>query len=406
MFSPNTVPAGSTIQITGTTAAGTGTGTGDLYALDLVTKNFPGDAFIDIAATGTALPFANGDDTASKLITLSAPFQTNFAGVPINGQSIAVSVNGWMMFNSIAVTGSGSPSTTFPTTDYYPQAVVVFGKDLQMDALGKVYWQEDGTGAQRRIIVQWDNVMFYNTAAKRITAQVQLFGTGEVVLAYRDLQGLAASDKGAIGIVNSDDSTALSPSAVQLDANSRPSPGDTFRMFGKLTLPHPVTASSTPVRVGMDMGTDRMIILGTPSIIPAGQFTLTEVNYNPAPGAAQWFEVVNNTGAVIDLAGWDIDFGGGVKHAIGSQGGSMLLPANGRKVFGQTANAAEGAAPVDYVYGSTYALDPATAGSIGIGMSGGIYTGLSWTGPGTQGVALQRSLPRTDLLYSSTTPLE
>ena len=406
VFSPSTVPAGSIIQLTGTTAAGTGTGTGDLYALDLVSKNLPGDAFIDIAGTGTALPFASGDDTTAHLISLSAPFQTTFGGVMVSGQKISVSVNGWLTFSNTALTGNSIPSSSFPSDNYYPQAVVVFGRDLQMDPSSRILWQEDGTGAQRRIIVQWDNVIFYSAAAKRVTAQAQFYGTGDVVIAYRDLQGLATTDKGAIGIVNSDDSTALSPSAAQLDANGRPSPGDTFHMYGKLTLPFPVTAGSAPVRVSMDMGTDRMNIEGAPTIIPAGQFTITEVNYNPAPGAAQWFEVVNNTGTDFDLTGWDIDFGGGVKHTIGSLGGTMLLPANGRKVFGQTANAAEGAAPVDYVYGSTYAMDPATAGAMGIGMSGGIYTGLSWAGPGTPGASLQRGILRADLLYSSTTPPE
>jgi hypothetical protein len=36
------------------------------------------------------------------------------------------------------------------------------------------------------------------------------------------------------------------------------------------------------------------------------------VNYNPAAGQAEWFEVQNDTASPIDLDGWTIQFGGGV----------------------------------------------------------------------------------------------
>ena len=399
-LSPNNVPAGSTIQVTGMTVAGTPV---RYYGLDVVTRNVAVDAFIDIAGTGTALPFAATADVAEELITLSQPFFTNFNGVPVGGQRISVSVDGWMIFSDTKMSTSSTPASSFPTADYLPQAVVVFGTDLQLDSLSKVLWQEDGAGDQRRIIVQWNAVRICCTASKRLTVQAQLYATGEVILAYKEFVGLGASDRGAIGIVNSDDQTAVGPTAAMLDPSGRPVPGDTFRFFGEVTFPLSVTASSKPVSISADMGDGRLTISATPTLIPAGQFTITEANYNPVTGTDQWFEVRNNTGTALDLAGWHIEFGGGLTHPISATGGNTVLPANGRMLFGQTANATEGVAPVDYVYGPTYAMTSTSAGSISIGMSGGVYTQLSWTGAGTPGAAWQLAAMRTDLLYASNT---
>ena len=399
VFSPDNVPAGANIQITGTTVAGTPVG---YKGLNNLAKNVAGDAFIDIEATGTALPFSPTADVANLLLTLSQPFYMNFAGVPVGGQSLSVSVDGWMVFSDTTRSASSIPDTSFPTSDFLPQAIVVFGEDLQLDAQAKVLWQDDGVGDQRRIIVQWDNVRICCTAAKRITVQAQLYATGEVVLAYQDFPGLDPSDRGAIGIVNSDDLTAVGPADDLLDSSGRPTPGDTFRMFGEVTLPLRVTASSTPIKISVDMGDGELIVEGAPTLIPADQFRITEVNYNPVSGADQWFEVLNTTESPIDLAGWVIDFGGGITHAISS---STVLPASGRVVLGQTSNATEGVVPVDYVYGPTFTLNSTGAGSINIGMAGAVYTQLSWPAAGAPGASWQLGTARTDLLFASgTTP--
>ncbi len=399
VFAPNNVPVGSSIQITGTTAATTPVA---YYSLDMTLKNAPGDAFIDISGTGTALPFPTDADTQRRVLTLSEPLLMNFNGVSVGGQKISVSVDGWLIFSDVEHSGASVvPDNAFPTDDFVPQAVVVFGEDLDMDIQSKILWQEDGMGAQRRVIVQWENVRICCTAAKRLTVQAQLYATGEVVLAYKDFPGLGSSDKGAMGVVNSDDMTAVGPTAAMLDSNGRPFPGDSFRMFGEITLPLTVTASNQAVKIVADMGDGRLVVEGTPTLLPARQFEFSEINYNPAAGMSQWFEIRNNTGAAIDLDGWTVDFGGiGNTLDLDSTTGTTLLPANGRLLFGQTADAAEGAATVDYVYGTTLAMSTST-GSLKVAFAGGVYAQASWSSAGTQGASLQFDARRNGLVLAA-----
>jgi hypothetical protein len=176
-----------------------------------------------------------------------------------------------------------------------------------------------------------------------------------------------------------------------------PSTGDTLHFFKTMPLPYNTPASSDLYRVAVDVGSGQCVIEDSATVMPAGQFAITEVNYNPVAGKDQWFEVQNNTAQAINLAGWTLDFGGGVTHTLSSSTGTTVLPANGRLVFGQTSTAAEGAT-VNYVYGSSFAM-PTSAGSLSMVQAGGRYSTVSWTSPGTQGVSLQIDAPRTDLLF-------
>ena len=389
-FMPNKVPAGSIIELTGTTV----TNGGDVYAISFPVKSAAGDAFIDIANTGTLLPFSNSDDTGAQLLTLPEPFLTTWAGVPVGGSTLSVNINGWMRFDSGGVTGDTASTT--------PGTLAVFNRDLKSHSTSKVLWQLDGTGDQRRLIIQWNEVPFWYSSTsnptKRVTFQAQLYANGEVVFAYHSFNGLTASDSATIGIRDLD-SVLIRPFANQVSASGTPAAGDTFRFFGKLTLPFQFTVGTIPLVVSQKIGTGHIVIQDNPEIIPVNQFGISEVNYNPATGADQWFEILNITNSDIDLAGWEINFGGGVTHTLSASIGTTLLPANGRLLVGQTANAAEGGATVDYVYGNTLVL-PTASGSLGIGMSGGTYSRVAWTEAGTQGTSLQSDI-RNDLLYAS-----
>jgi hypothetical protein len=134
-------------------------------------------------------------------------------------------------------------------------------------------------------------------------------------------------------------------------------------------------------------------------VLPPNQFLISEMNMNPAAGVTdgQWFEVQNNTASPIDLNGWDLDFGGGSTHTLSS---SLILPANGRLLFAQSANGGDGLTP-DYVYPNTFTIG---SNGVGLSISGGLYTSMKPSGGSMRpGYALQRGALTSGMVFISGT---
>jgi hypothetical protein len=198
--------------------------------------------------------------------------------------------------------------------------------------------------------VQWTKVKHDPTAGSEITFQAQVFSSGKVVFAYGSMTNMSAAPV-SIGVVNATQSGALQPPDM-------PVQGDTYSFFGRATLPANIKVVPGAARARVLMPDGFLEVDATYQVFAANQFRISEVNPSTIPGViAPWFEIESKSANPIDLQGWKIDFGAGSTLTLPN---SLLLPANGRLVFGQTSGAADGV-PVDYVYGSSLNLAPGSA---------------------------------------------
>jgi hypothetical protein len=268
VFSPATVPGNTPVQLVGTHPALSG----QVRMPSAIQKNVAGDGFVDILATGTQLPVGPTDDTVSYLATLPEPFTTRIMGTEVTSSTVNVSINGWMSFSPSTINGPVTPANTLPSTSLPHLTIAPYLEDLQADANTRVLWRLDGTGQDRRLIVQWEQVAYYpsSTSTKRVTFQVQAFASGKLVFAYKSVTGVTASDLTAIGLQNHDSTAAATPPA-SFFTNGQPAPGDRISFGGNVTLPVELIASSTPVSVDVEVvpGT-WLTIVDAPNIIPPG----------------------------------------------------------------------------------------------------------------------------------------
>jgi len=101
-----------------------------------------------------------------------------------------------------------------------------------------------------------------------------------------------------------------------------------------------------------------------PAAPPAvGAVIVCEIMYAPRAvpdEAGEWVEVCNTTGCPVDVAGWTLAGGEGESVVI-APGGSLVLPVEGRRVLGRSADvASNGGVPVDFAYGDAIAFESAS----------------------------------------------
>ncbi len=253
-------PVGLVTNVTGTTASATG----PLIGLPGVEKNVPGEAFVDIAPTGTAIDWA-GNDTVGKIVTLPETFRTIIYGRPIASPTVQLSINGWLVFRSTVASGQDD-NAPFPNTLIEPLAVAPFWDDLTDTDASLVYWRLDGEGPGRRLIVQWHEVSHQLYPEAVLTFQAQLYATGKIVFAYRKLQGLELNEP-SVGVTSPDESDAVV-------APGFPAEGDTFTFFGPQQPPIAVKVDGQPLVAYVALGGGFMKVEGNPFsvVVPdAGQ---------------------------------------------------------------------------------------------------------------------------------------
>ncbi len=371
-FSPAQVPAGGITTITSVTAPGVTVVKGLPAVL-----NLPGTAFENIVGNGGTSLNYNGPDTTAVLVTLPETFSIPLFGGTASGNKISISINGWFGFNATAVTGPDS-ATALPSGTLLPFAFLPLMDDLR-DVNGEIYWRLDTVNGVRRLIVQWDNVQIDLATVQQpntsLTFQAQLYEDGRVVYAYHTINGVT-TQRPSIGVQDGTMTRAVNAPFV-------PKAGDTLSFFQDVAPPVDIVSGTTPFTVTVESPTFELEIEAS-ATIPAREFAISEVNYNPAAGQQQWFEVRNDSATPRDLQGWTIDFGGGNTHLIAQ---SLVLPANGFLVFGQTLSATEGGT-VHYAWGPGITV-PTTAGSISLWYAGAPYNRVAWTAAGTAGVAQQ-----------------
>jgi hypothetical protein len=91
-----------------------------------------------------------------------------------------------------------------------------------------------------------------------------------------------------------------------------------------------------------------------------GDLVITEIMQNPAAvgdNLGEYFEVLNTTGADIDVEGWTLSDDGSNLHVIDNGGAGVIVPAGSYFVFGNNADfGTNGGVVVDYEYPAAYAL--------------------------------------------------
>ncbi len=155
--------------------------------------------FIDISATGTALPLL-GDSLYSAVpgdVGFAFPFFADASMGTLNATS-----NGMLVFgtNSSAwTTNAALPASGTPNGG----VIAAFWDDLVDMAGSAAQFERRTVGGQQVTIVQWTNFRVYGNAG-RLTFQAQLWENGDVVVAIRDLEGGAVfrGSSASIGLEN------------------------------------------------------------------------------------------------------------------------------------------------------------------------------------------------------------
>lgn len=377
------LPVGALTQVTGINVPG---GTG-VRGLAVVEKNAADAGFIDISDTGREVPMTS--ETAAVLVPLGRSFETRIYTTAVSSTSLSVSPNGWVVFSASAQTGPDN--NTGPMKILPPLAVAPFWDDLTPGPHGRLYLEIRGFGPDAKLIVQWNRFALDGQPQSELTFQAQVGGDGQIVFAYGTLSATTTLSP-TVGINDGTQTDALSPSsAVAM--------GDTWKFFGVATLPAPlrVRAQPTPLDVLMPQGVCRV---SADARLPKGQFGITELNPLPKTGVVdgEWIEISNFSSTPMDLKDWSLDFGGTAGTYTFTS--SVVLPANGRILLGQSATAGDGLT-VNHVYGNTFSLAD-DEGTLSLEYQGTAYSTASWLAADlTEGTSVQLDSFSPAMLYAA-----
>lgn len=362
----------------------------EIYGLpsDTTESNPTSTGFVDIAMTGTKLTFSSTDN---GYVQFPVPgFETYLYGTRYAASgNISVCTNGFMALRATTTTTATPPSTFPGTSSTYDQFLAPFWTDLELGPNGAVYWEIQGEAPNRLLIVQWDQVRMVGTPMSSLTFQAQISQTGVITFEYETLDNLPSTYTSVSGL----------QSSGGRGLTGTPTAGGSLRFFGPKTAPASVSAAVLPVSgfVKVGSGFTRMALS---RFVRAGDVRFTEVMFAPAATvpSGEWFEVVNNGTATLDLNGYEIDFGGGATHTIAS---SLPLLPGAILVLGQTTDTlTNDGVTVNYAYGTTLTM-PDTNGTLTLRAGATSVASITWTGSvGGNGNAL--NVDGTPVLVGST----
>jgi hypothetical protein len=154
-----------------------------------IRSNLPG-TWIDVSGTGTPLAL---DDDAEVDVSTTIGNSLLPAGI------VRVGSNGGVRFNGVGLNLPG-PNAVIPAGNVFggDQTLLPFWDDIDTNfgLIGEVYVGE----AQGRLIVQWQNVGFYNApATERATFQIQVPTAGPALaqFLYQSVSGVRANNGGS-----------------------------------------------------------------------------------------------------------------------------------------------------------------------------------------------------------------
>jgi subtilisin family serine protease len=163
-------------------------------------------SFVD---TPTVLSLTGDDNTTN----VALPFPVTFYGKTY--ASATVSTNGFLSFASANATpdNTGIPDAATPNA-----AIYAFWDDLLADSQSSIRSAVTGTAPNRKFVVEWRNIGFYQDTDHRVTFQIVISEFGTVTVQYKDLDPAQPRELGSsatVGIENELGTVALQYSADQ-----------------------------------------------------------------------------------------------------------------------------------------------------------------------------------------------
>ena len=151
---------------------------------------------------GSTLVPLTGDDVSAAV---SVPFPFSFYGT--NYATANVSSNGHLSFTaaSTAYSNVAIPNASAPNAAIYPQ-----WDDLIVDGTAAVYTSTLGSAPNRRFVIEWRNVVPYQSPTDRWDFEVVLYESGKVLLQYGNVDTpRQAGNSATVGIENAAGNDAL-----------------------------------------------------------------------------------------------------------------------------------------------------------------------------------------------------
>ncbi|MBL8949245.1 MAG: lamin tail domain-containing protein [Myxococcaceae bacterium] len=369
-----------------------------IYGLPSIEANRAGEAFIDIVGAGGQSISYVGPDSTAKVQALGETFSTIIFGRKVSANSLSISINGWFIFSTTAVSGTDN-NVNLATTASEPLAIAPYWDDLYDIGPSEIYWRLDTADGQRRLIVQWVDVEHDDFPGSQLTFQAQVYSSGKIVFAYQRMQGVPGTNVAAVGVTSPGELDAVV-------APMQPAAGTTFTMFAApATLPQPLRVDTAlPYTARVAIGTGFVEVEGSGRLAP-GLFGITEVNPRPAATLTngEWIEVTNSSTAPIDLNGMRLNFGGANTHVIA---GSVPVAPNSAVVLAQAADLGDPTAGLTaaYVYPATLAMSD-TSGTVTLEVGGIAYSAASWNATSLTGagISVRTDRPQDGVIYASTT---
>ena len=139
-------------------------------------------AFDNISTTGTTISFATNDDDATQI-----PIGFTFPMYGVAYTNVFVSTNGLLTSGAANTASTNADLTSSPAQ----AAIAPFWDDLVISGsrTSKVVYQVLGTGAATKLVVQWNNVSFYNDSSHSggVTFEAELGINGSIRFNYQTL---------------------------------------------------------------------------------------------------------------------------------------------------------------------------------------------------------------------------
>jgi extracellular elastinolytic metalloproteinase len=154
---------------------------------------------------GTVVPIT-GDDVAG---TVDLPFPFTFYGFTYTRAHVCT--NGFVEFEGPATTNCSASNAAIPTAGRPNGAIYSFWDDTFLDEQASIRTETKGTSPDRRFVIEFRNLHFFEDTSRRVDFNVVLHENGEVVTQYRNIadDGRETGDQATIGIENHTGQDAL-----------------------------------------------------------------------------------------------------------------------------------------------------------------------------------------------------
>ena len=153
----------------------------------------------------TVVPLT-GDDVAT---TIDLPFPFTFYGETYNRTHLCT--NGFVEFVGPATTNCSTANAAIPTTGRPNGAVYGYWDDLFVDAQASIRADVRGSAPNRRFVIEFRNVHYFNDTSRRLDFNIVLHENGEILTQYHNIadDGRERGNSATLGIESDTGTDAL-----------------------------------------------------------------------------------------------------------------------------------------------------------------------------------------------------